>query len=223
MSQLSEHQRSAHGCLSVLSEIEETPMENENPYKHRTTIEMLEELNATASIGAASPVSEVIAEVAAALSSDVEERMGEVARLKILRAARHEGKAGQKARRQLENPKLLTPYAADRAKALLAERLDLVGKINDAASPLALLLVRLELVDAELAAVQLTLSDIKADREMHAESGLYAGSAKFVSRLFSRFRIDWRDLDALRVEDEDQIAEIILRRMKPTNQGRVNL
>jgi hypothetical protein len=152
MSQISEHQRSAPGCFSVLSQIEETPMENENPYKHRNTIEMLDELNAIESIGTAS-VSEAVAQVAAALSSVIEKRMGEVARLKILRACRHEGKAGQKARRQLDNPKLLTPYAADRAKALLAERLDLVGEINDAAGPLALLLVRLELVDAELAAV----------------------------------------------------------------------
>lgn len=198
-------------------------MRHENPYTHRNTLEMLDELNATESIGAASPVNEVVAQVAAALSSDVEKLMGEVARLKILRAARHEGKAGQKARRQLENPKLLTPYAADRAKALLAERLGLVGMITDAAGPLALLLVRLELVDAELAAVQLTLSEIKADREMHKETGFYAGSAKFISRLFSRFRIDWRDLDALRVEDEDQIAEIILRRVKPTAEGEVNL
>lgn len=222
MSLIAEQQRFAPDCLSVTS-IDETPMKDENPFKHRTTIEMLDELNATPNIGAAFAVSEVVAQVAAALSSDVEQRMAEVARLKILRAARHEGKAGQKARRQLDNPKLLTPYAADRAKALLAERLELVEKINDAAAPLALLLVRLELVDAELAAVQLTLSDIKADRELHVESGLYAGSAKFVSRLFSRFRIDWRDLDALRVEDEDQIAEIILRRVKPTSEGTVNL
>ena len=197
-------------------------MENENPYKHRNTIEMLDELNAIESIGA-SPVSEAVAQVAAALSSGVEERMGEVARLKILRAARHEGKAGQKARRQLENPKLLTPYAADRAKALLAERLDLVGKVNDAAGPLALLLVRLELVDAELEAVRLVLAEIKADRELHKDTGLYAGSAKFFSRLYSRFRIDWRDLDALREEDEEQVAEVILRRVKPTVEGAVNL
>lgn len=198
-------------------------MENENPYKHRTTIEMLDDLNATASIGAASPLSEVVTQVAAALTADVEERMGEVARLKILRAARHERKTGAKARRQLENPKLLTPYAADRAKALLAERLDLVEEINITTGPLARLLVRLELVDAELEAVRLVLTEIKADRELHKETGLYAGSAKFISRLYSRFRIDWRDLDALRKEDEEQIADVILRRVKPTEAGTVNL
>lgn len=196
---------------------------DEKLYQFQTTLEMLDELNKTDGIGLASPVTEAILNAAAAHSAAIEAGMRDVAELKILRAGWHETGSGRKARRQLDNPKLLTPYPADRAKALLRERLKLLQEINEAAEPLVSLLLKLELVDGELEAVQLALAEIKADREMHATTGLYAGTAKFVSRLYSRYRIDWRELDGLREEDEEQIAEIIRRRLKPTVNGTVNL
>ena len=75
-------------------------------------------------------------------------------------------------------------------------------------------LARLELVDGELMAVRQTLTDVLAAREVHRETGLYAGTAAFISRLYSRYRIGWRDFDALREDDETEIAEIVLRRVK---------
>lgn len=194
----------------------------ENPYRFRTTVEMLDEINKVDGIGAASPVSEAVAAIASNLSEVLKERMAEVSRLKVLRAGWHGSKVAHDARRRLENSKLRTPYAADRAKALLAERLKLVEEINGITTRLFEPLVRLELVDAELNAVRLTLADILAARETHRETGLYAGTADFVSRMYNRFRVDWREFDALTEDDERQIAEIIRRRVKPAPEGEEN-
>lgn len=188
----------------------------ENPFQYRTTVEMLDEINKVEEFGA-SPLSEAVAKAASKLSEDLTQRMAEVSRLKLLRAGYQGSKAAQDARRRLENPKLRTPYAADRAKALLAERLKVVDDINRMATKMFEPLIRLELIDAELVAVRLTLEETLAARETHRETGLYAGTADFVSRMYSRFRIDWRDFDALKEDDEREIAEVIRRRVKPTS------
>lgn len=190
----------------------------ENPFQYRTTVEMLDEINKIEEIGSASPLSEAVAKAASQLFNDLTQRMAEVSRLKIFRAGWHGSRIANDARRRLENSKLRTPYAADRAKALLAERLKLVEDINGMATMMFEPLIRLELVDAELIAVRLTLTDILAARETHRETGLYAGTADFVSRMYSHHRIGWRDFDALSEDDEREIAEIVLRRVKPTPQ-----
>ena len=80
-------------------------------------------------------------------------------------------------------------------------------------------LAKLEMVDAELAAVRHALEELERTREVHKETGLYAGSADFLSRLHSRFQIGWADLCCLTAIEEQEIAEIVLRRTQTSSKA----
>ncbi|WP_338501470.1 hypothetical protein V6R86_01645 [Sphingomonas kaistensis] len=153
---------------------------------------------------------DLVAKVAEELGDELGEIMDQIGRLKEVRAGWHPGQSAEDARRRLHNPKLNTPYPSDRAGALLLKRIKLSEEVTALVAALAVPLAKLEMVDAELAAVRHALEELERTRAAHKESGLYAGSADFLSRLHTRFEIGWADLCCLTADEEQAIANIVL-------------
>lgn len=192
---------------------------NSDQFLNRDSVELISDIQAALGDAEATSLSEGILEQAARLSVDLGQRMAAIAQLKVMRVGKNGLRRSEDARRRLENPKLMTSYPFDRARALLAERLYLVETINSHLQKAIGPQIRLQMVDAELHAVAEVLAEIRDARAVHRETGLYAGSANFISRLKLRFDIGWHDLDALTDEDEAQIAQVVSRRVKSTPTG----
>ena len=186
-------------------------MKHEVFWNH-TAMDLVREIVARSSERSPHLLGDLVTKIAEELGDELGEIMDEIVHLKEVRAGWHPGESAEDARRRLHNPKLNTPYPADRAGALLLKRLKLSEQVTALVAELLVPLAKLEMVDAELAAVRHALEELEQTRAVHKETGLYAGSADFLSRLHKRFRIDWADLDCLTADEVQEIAEIVLRR-----------
>lgn len=148
------------------------------------------------------------------LAEDMSVAMRAVRHLQTQHAGQHPGQSAEDARRRLQNPKLKTTYPTNAARSLIAMRLELVDEIAERAQALFAPLVKLEIIDAELAATRDTLVEVERVREVHRATGVYSGSADFLSRLLVNYNVTWKELETLSDEDEREIADIALRRFR---------
>ncbi|HJS12204.1 hypothetical protein [Sphingopyxis sp.] len=148
------------------------------------------------------------------LAEDMSVAMRAVRHLQEQHACQHPGQSPEDARRRLQNPKFRTTYPANAARSLSAMRLELVDEIAERVQALFAPLVKLEIVDAELAATRETLAEVERVREVHRSTGVYSGSADFLSRLFANHNVTWKELETLSEDDEREIADIALRRFR---------
>lgn len=93
-------------------------------------------------------------------------------------------------------------------------RLTLKEEISKLLQQLIVPLAKLEIVDAELAATRETLAELERTREVHRATGVYSGSADFLSRLYTNYDVGWKELETLSEDDEREIADIALRRFR---------
>jgi hypothetical protein len=148
------------------------------------------------------------------LAEDMSVAMRAVRHLQEQHAGQHPGQSPEDARRRLQNAKLKTTYPANAARSLIAMRLELVEQISEQLQALFAPLMKLEIVNAELAATRDTLVEIERVREVHRTTGLYSGSADFLSRLFVNYNVTWKEWETLSEDDERAIADIALRRFR---------
>lgn len=148
------------------------------------------------------------------LAEDMSVAMRAVRHLQEQHACQHPGQSPEDARRRLQNPKFKTTYPTNAARSLIAMRLELVDEIAERVQALFAPLVKLEIIDAELAATRDTLVEVERVREVHRATGVYSGSADFLSRLFVNHDVTWKELETLSDEDEREIADIALRRFR---------
>lgn len=193
-------------------------MKHEVFWNHSST-DLIREILEKASDRSPHLIGDLVGRIAEELGGELAAIMDEICRLKEVRAGWHPGESAEDARRRLHNPKLNTPYPADRAGALLLKRVKLSEQVTMLVTELLVPLAKLEMVDAELAAVRHALEELERTREVHKETGLYAGSADFLSRLHSRFQIGWADLCCLTAIEEQEIAEIVLRRTQTSSKA----
>lgn len=196
----------------------EKNMKHEVFWNHAST-DLVREIVEKASESSPHLLGDLVAKIAEELGDELDAIMGEIRHLKEVRAGWHPGESAEDARRRLHNPKLNTPYSADRAGALLLKRLKLSDEVTGLVAALLVPLAKLEMVDAELAAVRHALEELERTRAVHKETGLYAGSADFLSRLHTRFQIGWADLCCLTAADEQEIADIVLRRARASSKA----
>lgn len=148
------------------------------------------------------------------LAEDMSVAMRAVRHLQEQHAGQHPCQSPEDARRRLQNPKLKTTYPRNAARSLIAMRLELVDEIAERVQALFAPLMKLEIIDAELAATRDTLVEVERVREVHRATGVYSGSADFLSRLFVNHDVTWKELETLSDEDEREIANIALRRFR---------
>ena len=148
------------------------------------------------------------------LAEDMSVAMRAVRHLQEQHAWQHPGQSPEDARRRLQNPKFKTTYPTNTARSLIAMRLELVDEIAERAQALFAPLVKLEIIDAELAATRDTLVEVERVREVHRSTGIYSGGADFLSRLLVNYGVTWKELETLSDEDEREIADIALRRFR---------
>lgn len=148
------------------------------------------------------------------LAEDMAAGMRAVRHLQEQHACQHPGESPEDARRRLQNPKFRTTYPVNAARSLIAMRLELVEELAKRMPELFTLLMKLEVVDAELAATRDTLVEVERVREVHRTTGVYSGSADFLSRLFVNYNVTWKEFEALSEEGERQIADIALSRFR---------
>lgn len=148
------------------------------------------------------------------LAEEMSVAMRAVRHLQQQHAGQHPGQSPEDARRRLQNAKLKTTYPTNSARSLIAMRLELVEQIAEQLQALFAPLMKLEIVNAELAATRDTLVEIERVREVHRTTGLYSGSADFLSRLFVNHNVTWKEWETLSEDDERAIADIALRRFR---------
>lgn len=148
------------------------------------------------------------------LAEDMSVAMRAVRHLQEQHAGQHPGQSPEDARRRLQNPKLKTTYPTNAARSLIAMRLELVDEIAERVQALFAPLMKLEIIDAEMAATRDTLVEVERVREVHRATGVYSGSADFLSRLLVNHNVTWKELETLSDEDERAIADIALRRFR---------
>lgn len=148
------------------------------------------------------------------LAEDMSVAMRAVRHLQEQHAYQHPGESPEDARRRLQNPKFKTTYPTNAARSLIAMRLELVDEIAERIQQLFAPLLKLEVVDAELAAIRNALVEVERVREVHRSIGVYSGSADFLSRLFVNHNVTWKEFETLSEDDERAIADIALRRLR---------
>lgn len=124
-------------------------------------------------------------------------------------ASRRPGKGPEDARRRLQSVKMDTNISQDRARALILKRLQLRQEIGQEKAKLYVLLMKLEVVNAELEPTKDMLVALDKARDIHRSTGLYERSAAFVSRLYEESGVGWKDLDLLNDDQYQRVVTII--------------
>jgi len=85
--------------------------------------------------------------------------------LREQRASLHPNESCEDARRRLQNPRMLTSYPQDRARALIFKRFELRAEVAERKQKLCDSMTKLEIVNAELEPVRETMLGLEKLRE----------------------------------------------------------
>lgn len=117
----------------------------------------------------------------------------------------------EKARRCLQNARLLTPFPDERIAGLTAKKLNLHEDLSKLLGKLVPVAVQLAYVEAELVEVLKVRDAIREGRKARAETKLYSDTLKFVDDLFDEYGVTHANFAAMTPSERHAIAKILHR------------